>query len=54
MVPYIWHKNYYSMPYTQYLGKIVCRALSKVMGIGEAERHWKKNKHMRVGQRSKS
>ena len=52
MVPYVWHKNY-SLPYTQYLGKIACRVLSKVMGIGEAERHWKKNKHMRIGQRAK-
>ena len=47
-----WHKNY-SVPFTEYLGLMGCRICSKVMGIGEAERHWKQLKKVRGGQRAR-
>jgi len=37
---YRWHQKY-SLPVTQVLGKLACLVLSKILGIGTAERNWK-------------
>ena len=50
MMHHTWHERY-SYPFTEFFGKLACRVTSKVMGIGEAERHWKSVKKVRVGQR---
>lgn len=50
--PCQWYQRYV-LPYSNCLGKLGCRVLSKVMGIGEAERHWKANKRQLSGQRNR-
>lgn len=52
MPAHVWHHRY-SYPFTEFLGKLACIVLSKVTGIGEAERHWKANKRVRSGQRAR-
>ena len=49
---HVWHKNY-SLPYTEVLGKLGCRACSTLLGIAEAERHWKVTKRNKQGQRAR-
>ena len=49
---HVWHKNY-SLPYTEVLGKLGCRACSTLLGIGDAERHWKVTKRNKQGQRAR-
>ena len=49
---YLWHQKY-SLIFTKWLGKLACIVLSKMLGIGEAERIWKVNKQVRGGQRSR-
>jgi hypothetical protein len=49
---YLWHQKY-SLIFTKWLGKLACIVLSKMLGIGEAERIWKVNKQIRGGQRSR-
>ena len=49
---HLWHQRY-SLLFTDYLGKLACIVCSKVLGIGEAERHWKANKKTRGGQRAR-
>ena len=49
---HVWHKNY-SLPYTEVLGKLGCRVCSTLLGIGEAERHWKVTKRNKEGQRAR-
>ena len=49
---HVWHKNY-SLPYTEVLGKLACRACSTLLGIGEAECHWKVTKRNKQGQRAR-
>ena len=48
----LWHKNY-SLPYTEVLGKLACRACSTLLEIGENERHWKVTKRNKQGQRAR-
>jgi hypothetical protein len=48
---HIWHsKN--SLRYTKVLGKLACRACSKILGIGSAERAWGDVKHLKTNKRS--
>jgi hypothetical protein len=47
---YRWHQKY-TMPVTKVLGKIACLVLSKILGIGTAERNWKQVKAVKSGQR---
>ena len=35
----LWHQKYL-LPLTKVLGFVACRVISKVLGIGEAERSW--------------
>jgi len=48
---YQWHK-FYSNPETTVLGRLACRVTSKILGIGSAERSWKKLKCVLSGSRS--
>jgi hypothetical protein len=47
---YQWHYKY-SLPTTKVLGKLACLVLSKILGIGTAERNWKQVKAVKSGQR---
>ena len=47
---YRWHFKY-SLPTTKVLGKLACLFLSKILGIGTAERNWKQVKADKSGQR---
>ena len=47
---YRWHYKY-SLPTTKVLGKLACLVLSKILGIGTAERNWKQVKAVKSGQR---
>ena len=47
---YRWHFKY-SLPVTKVLGKLACLVLSKILGIGTAERNWKQVKAVKSGQR---
>jgi len=47
---YRWHYKY-SLTTTKVLGKLVCLVLSKILGIGTAERNWKQVKAVKSGQR---
>ena len=38
---------------TKVLGRLACLVLSKILGIGSAERHWKLVKEVKSGQRVK-
>ena len=42
----------YSLPHTKVLGFLACRACSKCLGIGSAERNWGDAKHIKSGKRS--
>ena len=46
-----WHKNY-SSPFTEVLGRLGCKTSSNLLGIGEAEWHWKVTKRNKVGNRA--
>ncbi len=46
-----WHKNY-SSPFTEVLGRLGCKTSSNLLGIGEAERHWKVTKRNKGGHRA--
>lgn len=46
-----WHEKY-SLPHTKVLGHVACRACSKCLGIGSAERNWGDAKHIKSGKRS--
>ena len=45
-----WHHKY-SYHQTKVLGKLACLVLSKILGIGTAERNWKQVKAVKSGQR---
>jgi len=45
-----WHYKY-SLPVTKVLCKLACLVLSKILGIGTAERNWKQMKAVKSGQR---
>ena len=47
---YQWHYKY-SLTTTKVLGKLACLVLSKILGIGTAERNWKQVKAVKSGQR---
>ena len=47
---YRWHFKY-SYQQTKVLGKLACLMLSKILGIGTAERNWKQVKASKSGQR---
>ena len=47
---YKWHYKY-SYHQTKVLGKLACLVLSKILGIGTAERNWKQVKAVKSGQR---
>ena len=47
---YRWHYKY-SYHQTKVLGKLACLVLSKILGIGTAERNWKQVKAAKSGQR---
>jgi hypothetical protein len=47
---YKWHYKY-SYHQTKVLGKLACLVLSKILGIGTAERNWKQVKGVKSGQR---
>ena len=47
---YRWHFKY-SYQQTKVLGKLACLVLSKILGIGTAERNWKQVKAVKSGQR---
>ena len=46
---YLWHKKY-SIPYTM-IGYVACRVISKLCGIGPAERSWGGVKQVKYGKR---
>ena len=43
---YLWHEMS-SLPCTDVLGVLACRATSKNLGVGSAERGWKAAKHIK-------
>jgi hypothetical protein len=45
---YLWHQKYY-LDWTDELGKLACIVLSKILGIGSAERKWKQVKKIKMG-----
>ena len=45
---YRWHQRY-SLQGTKVLGKLACLVLSKILGIGTAERNWKQVKYIKSG-----
>jgi hypothetical protein len=47
---YWWHFKY-SLPTIKVLGKLACLVLSKILGIGTAERNWKQVEAVKSGQR---
>jgi hypothetical protein len=47
---YKWHYKY-SYHQTKVLGRLACLVLSKILGIGTAERNWKQVKAVKSGQR---
>ncbi len=47
---YLWHEKY-SLPYTEVLGHVGYRTISKVTGIGSCERAWGDVKHIKTGKR---
>jgi hypothetical protein len=46
-----WHLSW-TVPRTTVLGKLACLVLSKILGIGSAERNWKQVKKLKSGDRS--
>ena len=51
MPAYCWHERN-SLHTTRVLGKLACLVLSKILGVGTAERNWKQVKLIKAGQRS--
>ncbi len=49
VLAYHWHQKYL-LPVTKVLGKLACIVLSKILGIGMAERNWKQVKAVKSGQ----
>ena len=47
----MWHQKY-SLPCTKFLGFVICRFKSKVLGIGAAENYWGDVKTIKSGKRS--
>ena len=45
---YRWHQKY-SLDCTDVLGKLACLVLSKILGVGSAERNWKQVKKIKRG-----
>jgi hypothetical protein len=43
-----WHHTW-TLPRTKVLGKLACLVLSKIVGIGTAERNWKQVKKIKYG-----
>ena len=50
VLAYRWHQKYL-LPVTKVLGKLACLVLSKILGIGAAERNWKQVNAVKSGQR---
>jgi len=48
-----WHAKY-SIETTEVLGRLACLVLSKILGIGTAERNWKQVKKVKKGDRAKT
>ena len=51
---HIWitgHKNS-SSPFTEVLGRLGCKTSSNLLGIGEAEQHWKVTMRNKAGHRA--
>ena len=48
-----WHAKY-SIETTEVLGRLACLVLSKILGIGTAERNWKQVKKVKKGDRTKT
>jgi len=48
-----WHAKY-SIETTEVLGRLACLVLSKILGIGTAERNWKQLKKVKKGDRAKT
>jgi hypothetical protein len=46
-----WHHTW-TLPRTKVLGKLACLNLSKILGIGTAERNWKQVKKNKYGDRA--
>jgi hypothetical protein len=46
-----WHLSW-TVPRSTVLGKLACLVLSKILGIGSAERNWKQVKKLKSGDRS--
>ena len=46
-----WHLTW-TVPRSTVLGKLACLVLSKILGIGSAERNWKQVKKLKSGDRS--
>ena len=44
----MWHQKY-SLPFTKVLGFFACRVISKVLGVGAAERSWGDVKTIKSG-----
>ena len=44
------HKTYSVVP-TKVLGNLACMVMSKIIGIGNVERHWKIVKAVKIGKR---
>ena len=50
---YKWHQKY-TLESTTVLGKLACFVLSKILGIGTAERNWKQVKKVKKGDHAKT
>ena len=48
---HLWHQKY-SLPFTNVIGFVACRVISKVLGIGAAELSWGYVKTIKSGKRS--
>ena len=49
-----WHAQYSIEQTTEVLGRLACLVLSKILGIGTAERNWKQVKKVKKGDRAKT
>ena len=47
---HLWHQKY-SLPFTKVLGFVACIVISKVLGIGAADRSWGDVKKIKSGKR---
>jgi hypothetical protein len=50
---FCWHVKY-SIETTEVLGRLPCLVLSKILGIGTADRNWKQVKRVKKGDRTKN